>query len=411
MRAPLPAGASVDLISLPHGSVDMKILWITSGYPWPGNPYGGIFFQTQAQALSRLGVTVAVEAVVPWIPAPVAWISSRHAHQRSAPRHQVEENLRIHRLSYFAHRYHHFLGWPHLLLARQILKNLPFKPDLIHGHFAYPIGLASVLAARRLGIPSVITLHGSDVNHDPTATWFGSRRFRLAVTGADHVLCVSQALREKTRALTGRTPEYLPIGVNLRRFTASSKRAQARKDLNLPADRAIILYIGNLWPFKGVQIALDALSDSSLAGALGVFVGSGPLGPAVASQANCLWRESVPNPLVPSYLAAADLLILPSYAEGLPTVLVEAGACGTPVLATRVGGIPELLQQDRGRLIEPGSAPALREAILDVLARPEVARQQAERLREHVREAFDADLNAGHLLRVYQELVSRSGAI
>jgi teichuronic acid biosynthesis glycosyltransferase TuaC len=109
-------------------------------------------------------------------------------------------------------------------------------------------------------------------------------------------------------------------------------------------------------------------------------------------------------------LAAADLLILPSYAEGLPTVLVEAGACGTPVLATRVGGIPELLQQDRGRLIEPGSAPALREAILDVLARPEVARQQAERLREHVREAFDADLNAGHLLRVYQELISGSGA-
>jgi teichuronic acid biosynthesis glycosyltransferase TuaC len=114
----------------------------------------------------------------------------------------------------------------------------------------------------------------------------------------------------------------------------------------------------------------------------------------------------VPNALIPDYLAAADVLILPSYAEGLPTVLVEAGACATPVIATEVGGIPELLTEDRGTLVLPDSTESLRTAILEILTNPDMARRQAEHLRKYVVEAFDADRNASQLLRVYQDLLN-----
>jgi len=381
----------------------MKVLWVTSGYPWSGNLYGGVFHQTQAQALSRLGVQIAVEAAVPWIPRLAARLSQRYALQRSAPSHQVEGKLQIHRLCYFAHRSQTYFGWPHLILAHQLEKKMPFMPDLIHAHFAYPMGLAAVKVARKLGIPSLITLHGSDVNVDPKRSWLGLRRFQRAVAGADRVLCVSEALRDRTLQLTGRQVDYLPIGINLQRFSASMAREQARAALELPLDRPIVLYVGNLLSSKGVAVALEALAHPALADTLGLFVGAGPLGPAIRAQANCQWRESVPNPKIVEYLSAADMLILPSYAEGLPTVLVEAGACGTPVIATEVGGIPRLLQQDRGTLIAPGAVGALRQAILQNLQEPVSAQEKAARLRDHVQDAYNAERNAELLLQIYEK--------
>jgi len=299
------------------------------------------------------------------------------------------------------------MGRPHLGLGRQILKCLDFSPDVVHGHFAYPMGLAAVDVARTLGVPSIITLHGSDVNILATASKLGAKHFEMAMTRADHVICVSRALGEKTRQLTGVSPEYLPLGINLQRFRSTLSRAQARSALHLPQGQPIILFIGFLDTSKGVQIALKALGHPSLAGAIGVFVGEGPLGQSISAQANCRWQHSVANSEVPSYLAAADLLILPSFSEGLPTVLVEAGACGTPVIATDVDGIPELLKGDRGLLIAPGSDEALRMAILEVLANPDAAMERAGRLHEFVLDIFDVDKNAETLRRIYQELIIR----
>jgi len=384
----------------------MKIIWITSAYPWDGHPYGGIFYQTQAQALARLGVDLVVETATSRIPGFLSWLRPAEAGRGPAPGDQMDGAIRIHRLPSLGYRYQKSLGWLHHRLAWGVLGHLPFRPDLIHGHCAYPMGLAALAVARRLGIPCVITLHGSDVNADPARSRGAAGRFRLAVTGADLVLCASRALQDRTLQMTGRTVDYLPIGIDLGRFPSRLTREQARSRLQLPPDKAIVLYVGNLLPEKGVMVALESMGHASLAGAVGVFVGSGPLGRTIAAQANCLWRESVPNPVIADYLAAADALVLPSFAEGLPTALVEAGACGTPVIATGIGGIPELLGKDRGTLVAPGSADALREAILASLAAPEATRGKAARLRAHVLENFGAAANAGRLLQRYRDLLA-----
>ena len=388
----------------------MNVLWVTSVFPWSGNPTLGTFYQTQAQALSRLGAKVSIVVTAVWIPTIVALLSPRHAQQRQAPRRQTVGDLEVTRIAYFGHRLHRYGGRPHLTMAKKVLQALPFQPDLVHGHSAYPVGLAAVEVARALGVPSVVTLHGSDVNVAAVRSRLGAERFHAAVAGADRVLSVSQALQRKAHVLTGCPVDYLPIGIDLRHFSATMPRDQARAALGLPQDRPVILYVGNLLDSKGVAVALEALGLPGLAHVLGVFVGLGPLGPVVASRPNCIWVQGVANTAIATYMAAADSLILPSYSEGLPTVLVEAGATGTPVIATRVGGIPELLEEDRGLMVEPGSVQELQSAIHAILDQPEAARARADRCRAHIMGAFDVDRNAGELLRVYQDLIAQKSS-
>ena len=137
---------------------------------------------------------------------------------------------------------------------------------------------------------------------------------------------------------------------------------------------------------------------------LAVFVGDGPLRAEVERSLHALAAGPRPNAEVATYLAAADLFVLPSYSEGMPTVLVEAGAVGLPIVATTVGGIPELLAGgDRGVLVPPRDVAGLVEGIQRALADPAATERRSLKLREWVRERYDADRNAAVLIEKYAE--------
>ncbi|MCE1204305.1 MAG: glycosyltransferase [Holophagaceae bacterium] len=383
----------------------MNILWIASAYPHPGNPYGGIFFQTQLQSLSKLGIQPSVLVPTHRIPRFLVALSDRYARHRKVPAEQLDGKIPIKRIWYFGHRWLHRFGRSDLDIADQILRNLPFQPDLIHGHDAWPVAMAGVHVAEALGIPSVVTLHGSDVNQHAVESRKGARRFQEVVSKASKVLCVSRALQVRTHALTGVMPTCLPIGIDLFRFSIGMDRDEARTRLELPTGAFIVLFVGNLLESKGVAVALEAFRHATMDGVLGVFVGEGPLGPDIEKHPRCIWRHSIPNAEVATYMAAADLMILPSESEGLPTVLVEAGASGLPVLATSVGGIPELLADGRGTLVGPNDVGSLLRGLQDHLANPQQAKDRAERLKAFVFQFYDADTNAGKLASIYQELI------
>ena len=237
---------------------------------------------------------------------------------------------------------------------------------------------------------------------------------RMAAREASAVIAVSSSLAEQVRAVTGVTAVHLPIGCDHRSLAGSAiPRREARRLLGLPEDRVVVLFVGNLLLAKGIRELADAIVDLG-APFLGVFVGAGPEAGYRADDPaarRCLvYRGERPHQDVVRYMSAADVLVLPSYSEGLPTVLVEAGSLGLPVIASAVGGIPELLGSDRGAILHRQSAEDISLALRAFVADRAAAEGAAYRLRAHVLEAYGVDRNAVELLECYRTAAASPAA-
>ncbi len=244
--------------------------------------------------------------------------------------------------------------------------------DVILGSWGYPDGSVAVRIAQRLGVPALVKVHGSDLN---VIAELPQVRSVIAedLKKADVVVTVSQALRDKVIALS--VPEsrvsVVYNGVDRSKFYPRSKK-NCRHQLGLDKKRGFVLYVGNLYKTKGVLDLLEsfiAVADSRPDLEL-VFVGSGPCRSAILERALSTGLSSrirligsVDHRDLPIWFNAASVLCLPSYNEGVPNVVLEAIACDTPVIATRVGGIPEVLSSDRGVLIAAGDLAALASAL------------------------------------------------
>jgi glycosyltransferase involved in cell wall biosynthesis len=223
-----------------------------------------------------------------------------------------------------------------------------------------------------------VKVHGSDINvmaRDATIR----RQLRSALSAARGVIAVSGDLVGKVTALGARAADTLLLhnGIDRSKFQPRD-RASLRNDLGLPSNRRSILFVGNLKRDKGVMDLLDAfraLSEADCADVDLEIVGSGALQGELAvaidaSGANHRVRlhGARPHDEIAAWLGACELLCLPSHAEGIPNVVLEAQACGRPVVATRIGGIPEVLDASAGLLVEP-RAPALLAAALHTALR------------------------------------------
>jgi glycosyltransferase involved in cell wall biosynthesis len=240
--------------------------------------------------------------------------------------------------------------------------------DLVHAHWL-AAGAICVLARR----PFVLTLHGSG-----TAGRFAdlelARRFprlvRWIVRRARTVICVSEALAEAARRCGGRDVRTIPNGVTLP--AALGEEAQ-------PAE---VLFAGRLSAEKGIPELVAATEDLNL-----VVAGDGPLRHLVPDALGF-----VPHDELERLYARAAVVVLPSYREGLPLCVLEAMAHGRPVVASAVGGIPELVEDGvTGYLVEPGDVAGLRAALEKLLADPALRRRMGRAARERVAERCSWD--------------------
>jgi glycosyltransferase involved in cell wall biosynthesis len=269
--------------------------------------------------------------------------------------------------------------WNAVSIARRALPRLAhFRPDVILNYNIHPDGLAACRCAQRLGVPVVLGALGSDLNRIPGR--FMLRAVRRTLSQADFLLAVSDHLRRRAVALGMREERTRTVlnGCDTSCFRLRL-RADARRALHLPADAQIVLFVGWLNKTKGVRELLEAFI------ALAVrhprlylaCIGAGPLGAILEQQARAaglagrlLLPGVLPSALVAEWLGAANVFCLPSYMEGCPNAVVEALASGRPVVATNVGGIPELINDTaKGILISPGSTSALVQALEDAITR------------------------------------------
>lgn len=248
--------------------------------------------------------------------------------------------------------------------------------DVILATWLYPDGWAAAAMARRLQLPLVIKLHGSDVH---TIAKDPSRRPKLseALTAANRVVAVSRDLAEAAEEL-GASSDHIavvPNGINRDLFRPGDK-LRARVELGLAPHSTYLLFLGRLNLVKGPDLAVEALSLIDEANLL--LVGDGPLEAPLKQRAaslglsdRVLFVGQCAHQEVPRYLAACDLLVLPSRSEGQPNAVLEALAAERPVVAAAVGGVPEIVGEgQQGMLFPPEEPTALAAAVQRALAHP-----------------------------------------
>ncbi|WP_026573433.1 teichuronic acid biosynthesis protein TuaC [Bacillus sp. UNC438CL73TsuS30] len=391
----------------------MKALWITSVYPSGCQPGSGVFHETQVQALHRLGVEVTVISPVPRSLTFIRNFRKADKANKQIPAVYERNGVKVYRPNYLALPGQLRWAQPDRRIAAAVLKTIEdygLAPDLIHAHFAMPSGGAARIVASEKGLPWILTLHGSDVNVYPHYSSSAKKAFLQSVNMADSVLTVAENLQRKTKELAGRESAVLPIGIDLSQFQQPEQtKQQMRRMLGLPEDKKIITFVGRLTEAKGVFELAQTLKFLSNEVAI-VFVGDGPAKDKLSRNPEFNSRlfitGQVANESVRDYLFASDLFALPSYTEGMPTVVLEAIALKIPVICTAVGGVPELFGEHRDLLIEPKSVSSLVQRIQDVLNRSLYSPKILLDLYEQVQQNYYSHKNAIQLKENYRNLLN-----
>lgn len=355
-----------------HAS-SLRVLVITKIFPNAAEPTSAPFNRQQISALARR-CHVEVLATIPWYPGAglLAGRSSAGRLTKVPDREEIDGIEVRHPRTLFLPRVGHGL-WAPMYVASLAPLALAYrgKVDVVLGTWAYPDGAASVALARLIGVPAVVKLHGSDMN--TVAKLPGPRRvLRLALRRAAHVVAVSRALAEEARALgvLANRVSVVTNGVDAELFHPRDRGA-ARRELGLGEGRRIVLYVGNLKKTKGVldlANAFESIASGSPDIDLAIVGGGEAHGELAAVAARWPGRVTLagPRPLdeVPTWMAACDVIALPSWAEGTPNVILEALASGRRAVASAVGGIPDLITESAlGELVPPRDVGALASTI------------------------------------------------
>lgn len=290
-------------------------------------------------------------------------------------------------------------------------------PDLIHAYSLFSPLTTAVWAKKRLGLPVVAkVLRGGpqgDVDrlrHKP----LGGRRLAAYRRQVDAFVTISREIDAELAALGVPSSRrvFVPNGVDLDRFYPASPatRRDLRRQLQLP-DGPLVLFTGRLAPEKQVDrlVSMWPAVRRHHAAANLLILGDGPEAAALRRQAGTgvLFGGRVDD--VHTYLRAADLFVLPSATEGLSNSLLEAMAAGLPVVATAVGGAPDIIEHSQsGWLVSPDSLPDMKATVISLLG--DTARQQAlgDRARQKMVAEYGLDSVAAALVGLYTAVLEGS---
>lgn len=380
LRTPEAGPASIHT-STPNGK-RLKILSVSTEYPNPLEPGKGLFVRARLQGMAReADVTVL---------APVALLDYANPEGNllasfSIPLSRTDEKTRVWHMKWL---YPPLGGWVNAIFLYLRLfwpvrrLHLQRSVDLIDAHFTHPEGIATALLGRTLGVPFMITMRGSELRYRHQKIkrfWMG-----WAIRRAARVITVSEGLRQLAIDL-GADPtsvRTIPNGINKEIFFRRD-RGESRRRHGIPEDALAVLAAGDLAQIKGHHLVIEAVGKLAAAGLPAYLVIAGGVGRsgqyagtlrALVDQYGIADRVRffglARQETLAELMSAMDVFCLASASEGWPNVVNEALACGTPVVATDVGAVRQMIPSDRfGFVVPVNDVPRLEATLRDALSR------------------------------------------
>ena len=385
----------------------MRILTLSTLFPAANRPNFGIFVERQCSALSAVrdfSVTVINPiGIAPW---PLN-LFTQQASLRELPFEEEWGGLTVYRPRFTAipkigGRFNPaMIASAVLPLARRLHAENPF--DLIDAEFFFPDGPAAMRLSKALGIPFTIKARGADIHHWGSQSGTAQQVLQAA-DSASGLLAVSSALKSDMVKL-GMAADNITVhytGLDQSRFVP---RDRAEEKAKLGIIGPLILCVGALIPRKGQALLIAALPD--IPDATLMLAGLGKSEADYRALANRLgiaervrFMGNVAHDDLPALFAAADVMALVSASEGLANAWVEALACGTPIVASDVGGIHELVKTANAGRVVDRNPQAVAAAISELLANPPAPCTVAASV-----SAFSWDENARQLAAFFRRVV------
>ncbi|ARD48992.1 hypothetical protein SporoP37_12925 [Sporosarcina sp. P37] len=332
-----------------------KVVVFSNMYPSAEHPTYGIFVKNQVEQLKSAGTDVKVIAIHEPGKSPIDKITK-------------------------------YLSWGISSLL-YVLRNKK-KIGITHAHYAFPTGLLSLMAKKLFNIPYVVTVHGGDLDKMAKKSARIANYTKQILQEAASVITVGEKLHDHVIHDYGIAPqkvEIMSMGVDTNIFKTMAQE-EVRLLLDVPLNERVLIFVGNVIEAKGVMELLDAFEQlrKTHDDLLLYIIGSqkderftAAVKEKAAGNKDIRFKEPVSQTELSKWMSAADILVLPSYHEGFGLVALEALVSGAKVVASNVGGLPYLLKDGAGTLVEPRDAHSLAAGLEQALAN-EVTREQHE---------------------------------
>lgn len=385
-----------------------RMLAAATNHPDFLNPYVGLFNARSIGALVNRDVNVDVVS-----PRPFAPPRGPYSDYRKIPAISRHGTYAVHHPRFFygvpKRVFYGVAGTSYAKRVPQYIERTFTEPDIIHAYHIYLDGYGMIPYCRTHDLPLFVVAHGAALNEFNGFARGVRSKIRETLETCDEVLCVSEALAcRATELVPGVDTRVVPIGAEPDVFPVD-QNDRIRRELGIPFDASVVLFCGQYIERKGVNEIMEVLSDFEDSNAYFLFVGQDgdlrvPLQRAIldaglTDQAQV--QHDVTDVALHRFFAVADLLLLPSYSEGRPTVIYEAMASETAVLASNVGGIPEqVTNEETGRLIPPKDVNTLRNELRELCA-------DKTRLQEMGEAGYRTLLEKGWTWKAHAERVER----
>ena len=405
----------------------MKVLILSTGYPrWKGD-FNNVYLHRLAKSLVKKGVEVHVIA----------------PHAKDIPKEEIIDDVYIHRFQYmYPSKFQslaYFPGIPEKIKTVKGKTQLPlfmvsltkkmleivkkYDIDVINAHWAIPPGFIATFTKRFHKKPVIVTLYGAElwpaINKNSK---FIKLLIKYALSNADKVVGISDATCKAGITISGREDiEVLPDGIDTEKFNHTVNGEEIRIEYGLSDKDYLIFSSGRMVERKGFRYLVEAMSYilDKFPNTKLIIGGDGPERKNIENMAKKLDISDkvimpgfIPEEDFPKYMRAADVFVLPSIVdsrgdtEGSATILLEAMACGTPVVGTRVGGIPYAIKDGIGGfLVEERNTKQLAEKIIMLLEDEDLRRRMGSIGRKYVEENFSLDKIAERYIEEFEILM------